>query len=409
MIWWLLPGIYLLGSHVLRTSAGDEREGRGLEDTGIGYCHTQGMGWNKELTAEQVVQFGLQGSRDSSGDLSSPNTEDFVDIFWSRLVQHPKCVDKLDITLGSGVQVNLMDPADSEDSREKIKVPRKICETENLKIKMHNKRGGFNANVDVGLNLQLVQRKPDENFEWEAVLEGILANPAKFMNDDTKLRTLNTTVNTTGLHHHTSLLVWNEDLFKEPFMKKCLTSAEVVDGNNGNVTKLDINSTSFAVEKVFCFTVNYKYQGETFANRSISSSKSNCRKSKPKPTAIEDKVVDQNYEDEKILKFNKTEGTPPPEQELKDEENTTGLASLHIVIVVLLVVVSLSAAIALVLYKKKCFSKQGGYQLDIASGGEESINEGSVNFNQAMENEDDNIVNFSIDGNEGQAISNDVG
>ena len=72
----------------------------------------------------------------------------------------------------------------------------------------------------------------------------------------------------------------------------------------------------------------------------------------------------------------------------------------------LLNVVILSLILAMVLYKKKCFSKQGGYQLEVTSGGEESINEGSVDFNHAMENEDVNIVNFSIDGNEGQTINN---
>eukprot|EP00090_Calanus_glacialis_P021236 TRINITY_DN32770_c0_g1_i1.p1 TRINITY_DN32770_c0_g1~~TRINITY_DN32770_c0_g1_i1.p1 ORF type:complete len:120 (-),score=37.87 TRINITY_DN32770_c0_g1_i1:27-353(-) len=103
------------------------------------------------------------------------------------------------------------------------------------------------------------------------------------------------------------------------------------------------------------------------------------------------------------------EETSNPDEELIVDEKTTGLSSTHLTLVILLILVILGVALALVLYKRKCFSQHGGYKLEVSGGGEgvadgsggEGI-AGTINVNHTMEDEENHTVNFSIEENENQ-------
>ena len=215
-------------------------------------------------------------------------------------------------------------------------IVRKVCETEALNIQIQNKRGGFNANIDLGnSNVNVVKRKPDENFEFNAVLEGIIDNPDLFISNESVLQIANRTENEL-------LLAWNQDLFTRPHLRKCLNSAELID-EQGSRTFLDITKDVVAIDKDLCqdrnFTVKYKYGGKTFETRKIEiPEKLNCFDIKP--SNVKNKETD-------------------------DEE--TSASATVIGLVVLLLIVILGVVLALFVYKRK-LGNQGGYQLEVSSG-----------------------------------------
>eukprot|EP00092_Neocalanus_flemingeri_P030767 GFUD01033415.1.p1 GENE.GFUD01033415.1~~GFUD01033415.1.p1 ORF type:complete len:399 (+),score=105.35 GFUD01033415.1:57-1199(+) len=348
--------------------AGDDREGRGVEDLGIGYCHTLGVGWNGNLTVGDVVELEVdqvEANRSSQSVSSDPAGK--VSIYWTRLVQRPKCVDRLEISMGSGVQVLLMDPADSEVTQEKVRILRRVCETEALNIKVHNKRGGSNFNINLGnSNVNLVKTQKDENFELNAELEGIVENPWLFINNASDLQFINRTKNEL-------LLVWNKELFTRPLLQKCLTSAELVD-EKGNLTTLDISSSTVPIKAGMCgdtnFTVKYKYKGETFLTRNVEIPEdSNCFHSKP-----------SDLENKEMKEAKDTAGEPSPGMK------TTGPSATDIGLVILLIIVILGVALAVFLYKRKLCTKHGGYQLEgSTTRGGEGITDSTGSVNVAVE------------------------
>ena len=58
-----------------------------LEDLGIGYCHTHGMGYiGNNVTAKEIL-----------GVFHNDENGTTAQIFWSKLVTRPECVDVLTI------------------------------------------------------------------------------------------------------------------------------------------------------------------------------------------------------------------------------------------------------------------------------------------------------------------------
>ena len=58
------------------------RQGKWIEDTPIGVCHRQGVGWN--------------GGSASVVD-GNDKFEDVMPVYWNRLVERPECVDRVEI------------------------------------------------------------------------------------------------------------------------------------------------------------------------------------------------------------------------------------------------------------------------------------------------------------------------
>ena len=276
---------------------------RGLEDLGIGYCHTHGVGWRGNVTAGEVLGLNLTGhvaleQKNISSSNSCSNcthNSDMIPFYWTQLVRRPKCVDSLTVTMGNVTQDVLVDPADFETSKEKIMIKRKTCETETLNIKIENTRGGFNANINIPVsNVNVIRRKPDEYFEYNVTLEGIVENPFPFMNNQFGLKIVQNLTNKV-------ILSWNTNLFEFPQFKKCLTSAELVD-DKGNVTALDISKEEVAINVYDCsatkLTVKYKYKETVFMTKAkVIHVASGC----PSKTVVSGKLTSISYKSGLLL------------------------------------------------------------------------------------------------------------
>ena len=103
---WLLV-LHSLGCH------GDAREGRGLEDTVVGPCHREGVGWRgKSITlVDEPDMF-----------------EDMMTVHWTRLVERPDCVDKIEIYMNDILRKKEENPADKNIFT--FQITRKVCEKE---------------------------------------------------------------------------------------------------------------------------------------------------------------------------------------------------------------------------------------------------------------------------------------
>ena len=66
-----------------------------LEDLGTGYCHSHGLGWLGETVPPHHI-LGEPGELGEEGEESNGTTT--INIYWSRLVVRPACVDTLIIT-----------------------------------------------------------------------------------------------------------------------------------------------------------------------------------------------------------------------------------------------------------------------------------------------------------------------
>ena len=86
-------------------------------------------------------------------------------------------------------------------------------------------------------------------------LDGIIDNPAAFVNKNTSLQFIHQ-INNQGI------LSWKIDVFKIPDFSQCLTSAELID-EKGIVTALDISEEDVDMTVDGCSTtrlsVRYKY------------------------------------------------------------------------------------------------------------------------------------------------------
>ena len=132
----------------------------GLEDLGIGYCHTEGMGWNENVKAEDILADDwviIEADDDNSTAVEKAYLD--IGVYWTVLVKRPKCVDNITIRVGNVTQAIVVDPADFRATKNKIVVKKKICDTEILDITIVNKRGGFDAHLsNVRLVRQLLMR-----------------------------------------------------------------------------------------------------------------------------------------------------------------------------------------------------------------------------------------------------------
>ena len=62
-------------------------------------------------------------------------------VHWKRLVERPKCVDRVEIYMNDYLRVKQENPADSKTFT--FDITRQVCLTEELKILVFNKRGKF--------------------------------------------------------------------------------------------------------------------------------------------------------------------------------------------------------------------------------------------------------------------------
>ena len=82
----------------------------------------------------------------------------------------------------------------------------------------------------------LPKRQPDELFEYNLTMFGILDKTIDFINDSSENKATQRFTNRLSLS-------WDKDIFKTPELSACLTSAELVDGK-GLVTPVDISVVS---------------------------------------------------------------------------------------------------------------------------------------------------------------------
>ena len=235
----------------------------GLEDLGIGYCHTEGVGWSNNVTAEDILadDWVIVDTEYNNDTASLVDKEDMdVGVYWPMLVTRPKCVDKITIIVGNTTQVTVSDPADFADTKDKIIVRKKICETELLSIIIVNKRGGFDVDLS---SVRLVRRQPDEIFQFNLTIFGILDKGNNFLDERSEIMITQHSTNRISLS-------WNKYIFKEPRFSACLTSAEVVD-NKRSVIPLDISDEEAVLRVDDCvntsLTVRYRYKDTVFLTR----------------------------------------------------------------------------------------------------------------------------------------------
>ena len=237
----------------------------GLEDLGIGYCHTEGVGWNHNVTAQDILEDDwviVDAAEHIENNDSLVETAEYMDVgvYWKHLVRRPECVDKITIKVGNITQATIADPADFSTTRDKIIVKKKICETEMLNIDIANWRGGFDAHLS---NIRLIRRQPDELFNFNHTMFGILDKEIDFINKSSTIRITQNSVNRISLS-------WNKDIFTEPKFKACLTSAELVD-DQGLVIPLNISAEDVVVTVDECsnssLTVRYRYQDTVVLRR----------------------------------------------------------------------------------------------------------------------------------------------
>merc|ERR1711936_1052711 len=105
---------------------------RGVEDSWLGACHNQGMGF-QHLELQNILS----------------NLDDVVNIYWSQLVLRPLCVDRLEITIGEQLPLVFLDPADEQMTAEKISIGQ-TCDGNQVAVKLENFRGGYDVHVSLG-------------------------------------------------------------------------------------------------------------------------------------------------------------------------------------------------------------------------------------------------------------------
>merc|ERR1711915_373556 len=234
-----------------------------------------------------------------------------------------------------------------------------------------------NANIDIGVNVNVVQRKPDEEFEWNGLMEGIVDNPKLFLNNESELLIVNG-----------SVLIWNKDIFKTPQFKQCLTSAVLVR-SDGIRRNLDIKTEEVSnVDEHDCIRVEYKYKDKIFLLKNITSSSNYC-------VHHEDSHVNSNMKMPPIKEENTTVDAVNEEKdnELVENEKTLNEASLSPVVVsaIVIIILLILLVIGLVLYRKRKNSIQRKYHLDDA----DVINEESVE--EVVPNENTGVLNTNFD------------
>ena len=177
----LIPGMLSLRPPTILESI-IARDERGLEDLGIGYCNTDGVGWNGNVTTEIILGQSLtddwiivsakyqagSGNESQTGNMTSLMN---IPLHWTKLVRRPKCMDRITVRVGNVIQGHLTDPADFEDSKETSIIEKNICETEAVNIQIENRRGGFDAQLS---NVNLIRRQPYQNFQFNFTLDGII-------------------------------------------------------------------------------------------------------------------------------------------------------------------------------------------------------------------------------------------
>jgi len=235
----------------------------GLEDLGIGYCHSEGVGWSNNVTAEDILADDwIIVDTENNNDTDIVMDKEYMDVgvYWPRLVTRPKCVDKITITVGNTTQVTVADPADFPDTKDKIVVKKKICETELLNIIILNKRGGFDVDLS---SVKLVRRQPDEIFQFNLTMFGLLDKKKTFIDESSKIMITQQSTNRISIS-------WNRYIFKEPRFNACLTSAEVINEKR-SVIPLDISEEEAVVTVDECIntslTVRYRYKDTVFLTK----------------------------------------------------------------------------------------------------------------------------------------------
>ena len=90
------------------------RDERGLQDLGIGYCycHTDGVGWNGNVTTEIILGQSLTddwiivSAKYQAGSVNESETGNLINLmdiplYWTKLVRRPKCVDRITVKVGN--------------------------------------------------------------------------------------------------------------------------------------------------------------------------------------------------------------------------------------------------------------------------------------------------------------------
>ena len=172
---------------------GNTRERRGVEDTFIGPCHREGVGWRGQST--KVVD------RSDMFKYAMP-------VHWTRLVDRPDCVDKIEIFMNDYPMVQEEDPTDRDLLS--FDVGRNVCNKETMKMIVYNRRGGL---------------KEDEEFTYITELYGV-SKPDLFFQTERM-------PDHSPTRYGKVTLYLTRYMFKDRNMEKCLTNIEVKTMNNG--------------------------------------------------------------------------------------------------------------------------------------------------------------------------------
>ena len=107
------------------------RGGKDFQDTGLGICHSHGMLPKNNLQFKDIVK--VNNNEDDveetyydsdgifyddyllaakEGKIVRPPKDVELTVYWTRMVSRPNCVDRLYITLGSKIALEIPDPSD---------------------------------------------------------------------------------------------------------------------------------------------------------------------------------------------------------------------------------------------------------------------------------------------------------
>ena len=96
---------------------GSARMGQGLEETFVGPCHSEGVGW-KEQSITLVDRNDM--------------FKDMIPVHWTRLVERPSCVDRIEIFIDENRKVLEVNPTDK--NLLSFDITREVCKKQTVKI-----------------------------------------------------------------------------------------------------------------------------------------------------------------------------------------------------------------------------------------------------------------------------------
>ena len=191
--------------------------------------------------------------------------KDVMPVHWTRLVERPQCVDRIEIFMNEDPQVQEEEPTDS--NLLSFNIRRQVCKKETLRITIYNKRGGLPSGF-----------QEDQNFTSITKLYGVL-RPELFFHTE-RLPDYSPT------HYGKIRMYLTRNMFKDNNMEKCLTNIKVKTINNGTYEGIQDKINVFVnICEDETITIEYYHYKTIFSTKHLTISKlQDCNLKPSNPT-----------------------------------------------------------------------------------------------------------------------------